>query len=100
MVTKPYFVILNEVKNLLRMQEIKLLFSNKLRDSSGFTLRMTVLKPSLIEFLTQKYAIAKFLILRNLWLIAYFCVRSKIAKGKSRITKDSTTDNFEGSAFL
>ncbi|MBI4837104.1 MAG: hypothetical protein HY813_01705 [Candidatus Portnoybacteria bacterium] len=28
------------------MQEIKLLFSNKLRDSSGFTLRMTVLKPS------------------------------------------------------
>ncbi|MBI4837097.1 MAG: hypothetical protein HY813_01670 [Candidatus Portnoybacteria bacterium] len=46
MVTKPYFVILNEVKNLLRMQEIKLLFSNKLRDSSGFTLRMTVLKPS------------------------------------------------------
>ncbi|MBI4836806.1 MAG: hypothetical protein HY813_00145 [Candidatus Portnoybacteria bacterium] len=46
MVTKPYFVILNEVKNLLRMQEIKLIFSNKLRDSSGFTLRMTVLKPS------------------------------------------------------
>ncbi|MBI4837259.1 MAG: hypothetical protein HY813_02560 [Candidatus Portnoybacteria bacterium] len=50
MVPKPYFVILNEVKNLLRMQEIKLLFSNKLRDSSGFTLRMTVLKPSQLRF--------------------------------------------------